>query len=110
MVGKGLAHPHAGQLGHPVVERLQALDVDRREHVDAGVEHVLDVLVALAVLQAGRVGVGKLVDQAELRSAAKDRRQVHLVHGGPAVLDLAARQALEALGLSLRLGSRGGSR
>ena len=54
----------------------------------------------------GRVRVGKLVDQAELGSAAKDRRQVHLVHGGAAVLDLAAREALEPLGLSLCLGSR----
>ena len=104
--GKRLAHAHAGQLGHAVVERLEVLDVDRGEHVDARVEHVLDVLVALAVLEAGRVGVGQLVDQAELGGPAKDGGQVHLVDRGAAVLDLAAGQALEALGLRLGLGSR----
>ena len=47
-VGDRLAHAHAGQLGDLVVERLEVLDVDGRVHVDAGVEHVGDVLVALA--------------------------------------------------------------
>ncbi len=42
-------------------------------------EHVLDVLVALLVLEPGRVGVRELVDQAELRRAAQDGGQVHLL-------------------------------
>ena len=52
LVGHGLAHLDAGQLGHLVVERLEVLDVDGGEDVDAGVEDVLDVLVALRVLEA----------------------------------------------------------
>ena len=50
------------------------LDVDRREHVDPGLEHVLDVLVALLVLDARGVGVRELVDQAQLGIAAQRSR------------------------------------
>ena len=74
LVGQRLAHTHAAVLGRAVVERLQVLDVERREDVDAGLEHVLDVLVALAVLDPGRVGVRELVDQAQLRRAGEDGR------------------------------------
>ena len=102
LVGEGLAHAHARELGHLVVERLEVLDVDRGEHVDAGLQHVLDVLVALGVLEAGGVGVGELVDQAELRRALEDGRQVHLLQPGAAVLDAPARELLEPLGLRER--------
>ena len=43
------------------------LDVDGGEDVDAGRADVGDVLVALGVLDTGDVGVGELVDQAQLR-------------------------------------------
>ena len=82
-VGEGLAHAGAGQLGHLVVEALQVLHVHGGEDVDAGVEDVLDVLEALGVLGAGRVGVRQLVDQAELGCALEDRRQVHLLERAP---------------------------
>ena len=72
------------------------LDVERGEDVDAGLEHVLDVLVALAVLEPGRVRVRELVDQAQPRRARQDRGEVHLADGRAAVDDLAARQDLEA--------------
>ena len=78
-VGDRLAHAHAAELGDLVVERLEVLDVQRREHVDAGVEHVRDVLVALGVLEPGRVRVRELVDQAQLGGASQDRGQVHLL-------------------------------
>ena len=77
------------------------LHVDRREHVDAGVEHVAHVLVALLVLDARRVGVRELVDQAQLRRAREDRRQVHLLDLGVAVAHPPARHQLEVLGLRL---------
>ena len=86
-VGEGLAHAHAGQLGDAVVQALEVLDVDGREHVDAGVEHVLDVLVALGVLDARRVRVRELVDQAQLGRALEDGGQVHLLEDAAAVLD-----------------------
>ena len=105
LVGQRLAHPHAAVLGELVVERLQVLHVERREDVDAGREHVLDVLEALAVLEARRVGVGELVDQAQPRRSRQDRRQVHLGHGRAAIDDLAPRDDLEALSERRGLGA-----
>ena len=66
-----LAHADAAELGDLVVERFEVLNVDRGEHVDPGGQNILDVLVALGVLEPGRVGVGQLVDQAELGCAGR---------------------------------------
>ena len=63
-----------------VVERLEVLDVDRREDVDAGGRaRPRCPRSACACSSAGRVRVGELVDQAQLGRAAQDRRQVHLL-------------------------------
>ncbi len=69
-VGERLAHAHAGQLEDRVVQALEVLDVHGGDDVDAGVEHVLDVLVALVVARAGGVGVSELVDQRAARAPA----------------------------------------
>ena len=65
----------AGDLLDDVVHRLEVLDVDRRDHVDAGVEQLLDVLPALLVLRARHVGVRELVDERDLGLARQDRRR-----------------------------------
>ena len=54
----------------------------------------------------GALVLGELVDQAELGRALEYGRQVHLVDVRSAVLDLAAGQSLEPLGLRLGLGPR----
>ena len=66
-----LADAHAGRLGDRVVERLQVLDVHGGHDVDAGLEEVEHVLVALGVPAAGDVGVGELVDHTDLRLRAR---------------------------------------
>ena len=86
-----------------VVEALEVLHVDRREHVDPGLEHLAHVLVALLVLDARRVGVRELVDQAQLRPAREHRRQVHLLQRPAAIGHGASRDHLEALCLRDRL-------
>ena len=58
-----------------------------------------DVFVALLVLDARRVGVGQLVDQAELGFAREHGREVHLREGRAAVVDHARRDVLQPLGL-----------
>ena len=68
-VGHRFAHAHAGDLGDRVVQRLEVLDVDGGHHVDAGVEDLEHVLVALLVAAARHVGVRQLVDDAHLRRA-----------------------------------------
>ena len=78
LVGHPLLLLDAGDLGDDVVQAFQVLHVDRRDHGDAGVEQLLDVLPALRVLAAGGVGVGEFVDQHHLRlpGAAPPRRRV----------------------------------
>ena len=109
-VGDRLAHARPGQLGDAVVEALEVLDIDGREDVDPGRQHVGDVLVALGVLDAGGVGVRELVDQRQLGRPSAQCRQVHLLELGVAVGDAAARDDLEPrqqrgrLGPPVRLG------
>ena len=75
LVGHGFPLPHTGDPLDDVVERLQVLDVHRGDHVDARVEQLLDVLPALGVPGAGRVGVGELVDERDLGLAGEHARR-----------------------------------
>ena len=52
LVGDRLLLLHAGDALDDVVHRLEVLDVERRDHVDPGVEQLLDVLPALLVPRA----------------------------------------------------------
>ena len=85
------------------------LDVEGADDVDAGVEELEHVLVALLVAAAGHVGVRELVDDRDLRLAREDGVEVHLLDGDAAILDLAPRHVLEArdelrgLGAAVRL-------
>ena len=56
----------AGDPLDDVVERLEVLDVDRRDDVDSGGEDVLHVLPALVVPRSRGVRVGELVDEHEV--------------------------------------------
>ena len=67
------------ELGDRIVQALEMLDVDGGDDVDAGGEHLVDVLVALLVPQARRVGVRELVDQGQLRRTADHGVDVHLL-------------------------------
>ena len=49
----------AGDLLDDVVHRLEVLDVDGRDHVDPGVEQLLDVLPALLVARPGDVACAR---------------------------------------------------
>ena len=89
LIGERLAYPYARHFEDHVVEALQVLDVDRRDHVDSGCQHLGDVLVALDVAPAGRVGVGQLVDQRQLWHTPEHRVHVHLLEPYPGVLESA---------------------
>ncbi len=62
-----LAHADARDLGHDVVQAFDVLDVERGVDIDPGRQQVLDIEVALRVAAAGRVRVGQLIDQNDLR-------------------------------------------
>ena len=94
-----LALDRAGDLVDDVVERLEVLDVDGGDHVDAGVEHLLDVLPALLVLGPRDVGVRVLVDEGHVRSASQYGSEIHLQQRRAAVLDRSPGHDLQALQL-----------
>ena len=79
LVGHGLPLRHAGDLLDDVVERLEVLDVDRGDDVDAGVEQLLDVLPALGVAAARARWCGPARRPARPRGGARQHRvDVHL--------------------------------
>ncbi len=84
-----------GDLRDDVVQALDVLDVDGGVDVDAVVEQLLDVEIALRMPAAGRVGMGEFVDQGDLRPPRLDRVDVHLVEGLAAILDVSARDDFE---------------
>ena len=87
LVGDRLALGDPGDALDDVVQRLEVLDVDGRDHVDSRVEDIVDVLPALVVARAGHIRVRELVDQRDLWLAGQDRVDVHLLEGRPPVRD-----------------------
>jgi hypothetical protein len=86
LIGQGLVLRHSGDLLDHVVEGFQVLDVQRGDHVDAGVEECLDVLPAFGVAAlAGHVGVRELVDDRHLRAPGEQRGEVHILEQSAAV-------------------------
>ena len=66
LVGLGnnfVRHPlldaHAGRLLDKIVEGLEMLDVDRRDHIDAGAQKVLDIFISFPVRAIGRIRMGQ---------------------------------------------------
>ena len=78
-VRHGLAHPHMGDLRDDVVEALDVLNVDCRVDVDAAVEQLLDIEVALGMTTARRIGMGQFVHQRDLGVAGDDGVEIHLL-------------------------------
>jgi hypothetical protein len=83
LVGDRFALTEAGDPLDHVVDRLEMLDVEGGDHVDAGVEQLADVLPALLVPAAGHVGVRQVIDEDALGSPGKDRVEIHLLEAGP---------------------------
>ncbi len=94
-VRDGLSLSHAGDALDDVVERLEVLDVDCRDHRDSGGQQLLDVLPSLLVPAARDVGVCELVDEGHLRGAGQHGIGVHLLEDGSAIADLLSRDDLE---------------
>src|SRR5208282_1684573 len=103
-IGNGFAYANTGDLSDDVVQAFDVLDIEGCVHVDAGVEQLLDVHVALGVPAAGGVRVGELIDQHQRRPALQDGVEIHLLEPVPLVLDPPARDDLDTfkqrLGLS----------
>jgi len=83
----------------PVVEALQVLDVDRREH-DARGEEVGDVLEPLLVVHAGGVRVRQFVDQGHGGRAGDHRGEVHVAERHAPVVDRPRGDDLDAAAIA----------
>ncbi len=84
--------------GNPLDHRrdaLQVLHVECGYYVDSRGEQLFDVLVALGMAAAGRVGVCQFVDNYVFRLARQNPVDVHLLKRRAAVVDLAQRHLLE---------------
>ncbi len=107
-VGHGLAHLHARDALHDVVEAFEVLDVQRRVHVDARGQQFLDILPALGVAAALDIGMGEFVHQGAARPPGEDGVEVHLRQAPAAIGDDLAGHGLEpdqqALGLAPPMG------
>ncbi len=68
------------------------LDIERRPHVDAGVEQFLDILPALGMAALRRIGVGELVHHDQSRLARQSGVDVEFLDGAAAIFDGAAGQ------------------
>ena len=97
-VGRRLARD---ALDH-VVQRLEVMDVDRRDHVDAGGEELIDILPTMRVARPGGVRVRELVDHRDLRTTGQNRVDVHLL-GRTAIGIAPARRDLQTAGLRRHL-------
>ena len=104
-VGHRFADHDAGDLGHDVVEAFEVLDVDGGGDVDPGGEQFVDVLPALGMARALGVGMRQLVQQDQLWPPNERRVDIELAQQRAAVLDLARRQALQAVEQRLGLGA-----
>ncbi len=78
-VWHGFAHADAGDLRNHIVEAFDMLDIERGINIDPPCQNFLDILIALGVTAARRIGVGQLIHQNQLRLSFKDRVDVHLI-------------------------------
>jgi hypothetical protein len=85
-VGNGLVLLDPGDLLDDVVHRLEVLDVDGGDDVDAGVQQRVDVLPTLLVGAARSVRVRQFVDEGDLGTSRQHRLEVHLLEPGTAIL------------------------
>ncbi len=99
----GLAHADTCNLRDDVVQAFDVLDIQRRINVDPAFEKLLDVEITLRVAAALRIGMGKLVDQHQLGPALQDGIEIHFLERAPLVIDMSARNDLEAVKQGLRL-------
>ena len=101
-IGERLADIDARECEDAIVQALEVLDVDRRPDLDATLEQVLDVLVALAARRARRIRVRQLVDTGDRRPPLDDPLDVGLARGATARLRDDAGRHLDAARALLR--------
>ena len=104
-VGDRFADLNSGIPGDQIVQALQMLNVERADHVDAGIQQLEDVLIALTMPAARHIGVCELVDDRDLRLASEHRVEVHLLDRDRPIIDTEPRHVLQAFDERRRFGA-----
>ncbi len=95
-VGHGFALLDAGDLGDDVVEALQVLNVERRDHGDPGIKQRFDVLPPLGIDAARDIAMRIFVDQRHLRPTPQHRVDIEFREQGSAVGNVVRRNDFDA--------------
>ena len=96
-VGQRLADPDAGDLADDVVQTFDVLNVEGGIDIDACAQQLVDVLPALGMSCARRVGVRELVDEKERGPALERRVEIEFLDRRALDVEHQRRQLLEAL-------------
>src|SRR4029077_3965142 len=75
-----------GRFFDNVIEGLEVLDVHRRNDIDASLQQLLDIFIALAVSTLRSVGVRKFIYQHDGRFAAQHRIYIHFAESDSVIL------------------------
>jgi hypothetical protein len=104
-IGNGLAHHDARDLGDDVVQALEVLDIEGGIDVDARIEQILHILVALGMPGSGGIGMGQLVHEGEGRVAGDHPVHIHFGEVHAVIFNGLGGEDLEPLHHCLRLGT-----
>jgi hypothetical protein len=80
-----------------IVETLKMLHIERADYVDAGVQQLQNVLVALFITAKRGIGMRQLIDDGHLGASLKNCIKVHLLDRHALVFDPLPRNHLESL-------------
>ena len=94
-VRNGLAHLHTRELANRRRQAFDVLHVHSGNHIDASIQNLEDIFIALVVLAALDVGMREFIDERDLRVARQNRVNVHLFEGGAFVFQLLARHRFQ---------------
>ena len=96
-VRDGLPDTHIGDPADDIVQALEVLDVERGEDIDARRQQLLDILPALRMPRARRVGMRQLVDQNQRRMPLERAVQIEFGEHPAAMRHALGGQNLEPL-------------
>src|SRR5262249_34677632 len=94
-IGHRLAYADMSDLSDDVVKTLNVLNVECGVDIDAVVEQLLDIKIALGVPAAGGVGVRKLICHDKRGTPRQNRVEVHFVERTILIIDTPARNGIE---------------
>src|SRR5262249_37282317 len=95
-VGHCLTHPDVCDLRNYIVKAFDVLNVNGRVNVDAVAHQLFDIEITFGMAAAFGIGVRQLINQYDLWMSLNDGVDIHLGQRLPFILNLTARDDLQA--------------